>query len=85
MGLATCLPAEFVVAAVRAPVALVRVMWFPLLARPDFSVDKVTAAAADVQVLAGHGESKPPSASRYSASPWEWRWPPRCCGTARRR
>jgi phospholipase/carboxylesterase len=49
MGLVPGLPEEFTVAAVRAPVALgPGYTWFPLMHEPDFSVDKVTRAVADV-------------------------------------
>jgi phospholipase/carboxylesterase len=49
MGLVPGLPEDFTVAAVRAPVALgPGFSWFPLMHEPDFSVDKVTKAAADV-------------------------------------
>lgn len=49
MGLVPGLPEEFTVAAVRAPVALgPGFTWFPLMHEPDFSLDKVTGAVADV-------------------------------------
>jgi len=49
MGLVPGLPEEFTVAAVRAPVALgPGFTWFPLMHEPDFSLDKVTRAVADV-------------------------------------
>ena len=49
MGLVPGLPEEFTVAAVRAPVALgPGFTWFPLMHEPNFSVDKVTNAVADI-------------------------------------
>lgn len=49
MGLVPGLPAEFTVAAVRAPVALgPGYTWFPLMHEADFSLEKVTKAAADL-------------------------------------
>jgi phospholipase/carboxylesterase len=49
MGLAPMLPPEFTLASVRAPQALgPGFTWFPLMHEPDFSVDKVTKAVADV-------------------------------------
>ncbi|NKX49144.1 phospholipase [Arthrobacter deserti] len=49
MGLVPGLPAESTVAAVRAPVALgPGYTWFPLMHEADFSLEKVTKAAADL-------------------------------------